>query len=98
MPATNYVFNMAMSLDGFIADAEGGVGWLDGYMSEEFRFDDFVASVDTLVMGRVTYEQVGGFLGKGIPLLGRAEWRSNLRLLEARYVSNGAATLSYQLV
>lgn len=55
------VLYIAMSLDGFIADAEGGVHWLAPFDSPAYGYDEFVAGVDSLVMGRATYEQVRSF-------------------------------------
>lgn len=52
---------IAVSLDGFIATPDGGVAWLDDYPSSEFGFDEFLASIGTVVMGRATYEQALGF-------------------------------------
>jgi dihydrofolate reductase len=53
---------IATSLDGFIARENGDVDWLsggdnDGY-GEDYGFHDFMNSVDTLVMGRKTFEMV----------------------------------------
>lgn len=52
---------MAMSLDGFIADADGDVAWLDPYFDEDYGYASFIAGIGCAVMGRVTYEQVRGF-------------------------------------
>lgn len=56
---------IATSVDGFVADADGGVGWLDEYQTETdgvaSGYDAFFAGVDCLVMGSATYEQVRGF-------------------------------------
>lgn len=52
---------IAVSLDGFIATADGGVGWLDDYESEDFGYDEFSAAIGTVVMGRSTFDQVLGF-------------------------------------
>jgi dihydrofolate reductase len=52
---------MAVSLDGFIADADGDVAWLDPYFDEDYGYASFVAGIGCAVMGRVTYEQVRGF-------------------------------------
>ena len=53
--------SLAVSVDGLIADDQGGVGWLDSYPAEAFGFAEFLAGIDTIVMGRKTYEQVLGF-------------------------------------
>lgn len=55
------VLYIAMSLDGFIADAEGGVHWLAPFDSPAYGYDEFVAGVDSLIMGRATYDQALGF-------------------------------------
>jgi dihydrofolate reductase len=50
---------MAQSLDGFIADAAGGVDWLKPYEGgDDFEYDAFLANIDTIVMGRRSYEQI----------------------------------------
>lgn len=56
---------IATSLDGYIARKDGRLDWLPGSdggaMGEDHGYEDFFASVDTLVMGRNTYETVLGF-------------------------------------
>lgn len=56
---------IAASLDGFIADRDGGVGWLDDIHPSEadgdFGYAEFYDSVGSLVMGRATYDQVLDF-------------------------------------
>lgn len=52
-----------MSLDGYIADDDGGYDWIVPVASPELDtadplpFDDFLADVDLVVMGRHCYEQ-----------------------------------------
>ncbi|GJM43190.1 MAG: dihydrofolate reductase [Gemmatimonadota bacterium] len=46
------------SLDGFIARADGGLDFLPTDDSESHGFEEFLASVDGLVMGRKTYDFV----------------------------------------
>jgi len=53
---------IATSLDGFIARENGDVDWLsesdtDG-SGEDYGFQEFMDSIDTLVMGRKTFEMV----------------------------------------
>lgn len=60
---TNYVY-IATSLDGFIADRDGGIEWLTGLPDPEggdFGFAEFLGGVDAIVMGRKTFETVLGF-------------------------------------
>jgi dihydrofolate reductase len=49
---------MAITIDGFIASADGGVNWLDPYDPYEVGFGEFVAEIGAIVMGRKSYEQM----------------------------------------
>lgn len=61
MPDACFRLYMAISLDGMIADAEGGVGWLNRWDDVDYGTAAFMSQVDTLIMGRATYDQVLGF-------------------------------------
>ncbi len=55
------VLFIAMSLDGYIADLNGSVDWLNGQRDEvenEDTYSEFVKDIDTVVMGWKTYYQV----------------------------------------
>lgn len=55
------VLYLAMSVDGYIADEQGGVGWLGGDGSEPDApgsYPAFYETVDTIVMGWTTYRQI----------------------------------------
>lgn len=55
------VLYIAMSLDGYIADKDGGVAWLMGDGSDESNqgsYPEFIETVDTVIMGYSTYHQV----------------------------------------
>ena len=59
----NRVF-IATSLDGYIADSAGGIGFLYAYpdpVDEDMGYHDFIKGVDAILMGRRTYETVIGF-------------------------------------
>ncbi len=61
---------MATSFDGFIARNDGALDWLDEANNtvtegEDCGFQAFMDSVDALIMGRKTYEQV----------LSRGQWQ-----------------------
>lgn len=65
MPPKVSVF-VAVSLDGYIAREDGRLDWLDAAngsvpKGEDCGFADFMKTVDTLVMGRRTYEKVQTF-------------------------------------
>ena len=45
---------IAASLDGYIAGPRGGIDWL--FHDQDYGYEDFLASVDTVLMGRKSYE------------------------------------------
>ncbi len=47
---------IAVSLDGYVATADGGVDWLDQF-DGDYGYSEFIASIDTIVIGRITFEQ-----------------------------------------
>lgn len=49
---------IATSLDGYIADPDGGFDFLAPYPAEGPIYDQFIANIGTIVMGRGTYEAV----------------------------------------
>jgi len=55
------VLYIAHSIDGFIADATGGLGWLKPYESYDFGYDAFYRKIDAVVMGRRTYQHCRTF-------------------------------------
>jgi dihydrofolate reductase len=60
---TNSVY-IATSLDGYISDSDGKVDWLESVNvpeGDDLGFSDFMASIDAVVMGRVTFETLVGF-------------------------------------
>lgn len=58
---------IAMRLDGFIADRHGGVDWLYGNNPNDNggSYESFAAGVDTVIMGRRTYDQITAELSVG---------------------------------
>lgn len=61
---------IATSLDGYIAGPDESLDWL--FSDADYGYDAFIAEVDTLAMGRRTYEVVKG-LGDW-PYYGLATW------------------------
>jgi len=49
---------IGLSLDGFIARPDGALDWLPEGGGEPHGYDEFIASVDALVIGRKTFETV----------------------------------------
>lgn len=52
---------VATSIDGFIADAEGGVDWLEPYQPASYGYREFMQEVGAVVIGRRTFEQIATF-------------------------------------
>jgi len=52
---------IATSTDGYIARKNGAIDWLDRVQGPDYGYAAFFASVDTLVMGRATYDTMLGF-------------------------------------
>ena len=50
---------IASSLDGYIAREDGSIDWLPE--SSESGYDAFYKSIDTVIMGKTTYDQVRTF-------------------------------------
>lgn len=58
------VLYIAASLDGFIARPDGRLDWLDALPNpggSDHGYGDLLARIDTILMGRSTYEAVLGF-------------------------------------
>jgi dihydrofolate reductase len=52
---------IATSLDGFIARQDGALDWLPADGGEPHGYDEFIAAVDAIVIGRKTFETVLAF-------------------------------------
>lgn len=61
--ARRFVYYFAMSADGFIARPDGSVDWLEARPAEDYGAKAFMASVDTIVWGRRTFDQFGSTPG-----------------------------------
>lgn len=61
------ILYIAMSLDGYIADKDNSVDWLCGDGSnnqEEGSYDEFIKTIDTVIMGYTTYHQITNELAR----------------------------------
>ncbi|MBJ6361516.1 dihydrofolate reductase family protein [Paenibacillus sp. GCM10012307] len=60
MKTNQVILYIATSLDGYIARADGSVDWLDDIEGDggDSGYGAFYSGIDTLVMGRLTYEEV----------------------------------------
>lgn len=52
---------IAASLDGYVSTADGGVDWLEAFGTQDYGYDQFIAEVDDIVIGRRTFDQTLGF-------------------------------------
>jgi dihydrofolate reductase len=60
-PRTQCAVFVGVSLDGFIARPNGDLDWLmgeGGGDSAEYGYNEFIAGIDAIVMGRKTFEKV----------------------------------------
>ena len=76
------------SLDGFIARLDGSFDFLPADGGEAHGYDEFMAGVDAIVMGRNTFETVltlgaWPYGGKRVVVLSGRPLRSNLANLSA---------------
>ncbi len=57
------IFYLAASLDGFLADENGGVDWLEPFQKEsyDYGYTDFLKTIGTVLSGSKTYEQAKDF-------------------------------------
>lgn len=59
------ILNLAMSIDGYISDKDGGYDWIMGHndlsqnTKKQFNLSDFTDGCDIIVMGRKAYEDNG---------------------------------------
>ncbi len=57
------ILNLAISIDGYIADKDGGFDWISGHndhstdTGESFDFDGFLGEIDVVLMGSACYNQ-----------------------------------------
>lgn len=61
MTTRKVILYIATSIDGFIADEHGGIDWLETNSKQEridTSYDDFYKDIDTVILGRTTYDQV----------------------------------------
>lgn len=66
------VFYGAISLDGYLARENHSLDWLFGTEGEEESgYQDFYDSVDTILMGRSTYDQIGILSPEKFPYEGK---------------------------
>lgn len=60
----SFILYIASSLDGFIARKDGSIDWLDSIAlpkENDYGYDEFMRTIDVVVMGRKTYDQVVSF-------------------------------------
>ncbi|MCU0683874.1 MAG: dihydrofolate reductase family protein [Polyangiaceae bacterium] len=105
MTRTQYF--VAASIDGFIADAEGGLAWLLQFNDAEgvtAHYEAFLEGVGALAMGAATYEFVLNEGMKAWPYPGRTTWVFTHRELPAfpgadlRFTTDDVGAVHEQMV
>ncbi|MCL2818362.1 MAG: dihydrofolate reductase family protein [Actinomycetia bacterium] len=57
------IYYLTQSVDGFIADVDGKVGWMSGAPHEDYGYEEFYQGIDTILFGSHTYEHIMGIEG-----------------------------------
>lgn len=66
-PMRKIIVYIATSADGFIARTDGSVDWLDRPRPKgNYGMNEFYKSIDTILLGRKTYDVAVGFQDKGV--------------------------------
>ena len=85
------ILYIATSLDGFIADKNGGVDWLpqpkDDAELEEVGYKALMSRIDTILMGSNSYKQILGFGDWGWPDKQTYVFASNLLESEQPHIT-----------
>lgn len=68
------ILYITASIDGFIADPNGGVEWLGGDEGADFGFDELMDSVDTVLQGSHTYLDTLEIAGAADPYHGKTNY------------------------
>lgn len=96
------VFYGAISLDGFLADEQDNLQWLfDTDLDGVSTYEEFEKEIDTVVMGRITYDETLKILADEPFYSGREKIifsRSKVgKIPEVRYISENPVTLLSKL-
>ena len=69
------ILDLAVTLDGFIEGANGEIDWC--IMDDDMDFNGFLAGIDTIFYGRVSYDRWGQYEpGNKAPLTERNIWQA----------------------
>ncbi len=74
---------VGVSIDGFIAREDGSLDFLTPFEGEDHGYEEYMRSVDALIIGRATYETVLGF--KAWPYAGKRVIVLTHRPIDARH-------------
>lgn len=85
------------SVDGFIGRPDGSLDWLPAGGGEGHGYEEFLAGIDAIVIGRKTFETVLGFetWPYGVPLFRVLERDVRLRRVGTKTLANGLVQTEY---
>ena len=76
---------IAATIDSYIADSKGNIDFLNDFQSIDCGYDQFIQKIDTIVMGRKTYESIMAF-GIDWPYPNQKTWivtsQTNLKITD----------------
>lgn len=84
---------IAASLDGYIAHSDGNIDWPESVArpDEDYGYAAFIKTIDTVIMGRKTYEKVP-FFGGEFPHAGREcyvlSWQNALLMVRSIFTAD----------
>lgn len=67
LPMNKLVYYTAVSLDGFIADSQDSVSWLDAYQEQSdspYQYEKIYPTFSGMIMGRVTFDFIKDYVEK----------------------------------
>jgi hypothetical protein len=69
------ILNIVTSLDGYVANSDDSIDWLEPYDNlSEYGFDDFISSVGAIIMGNLHMILVSRMIGLRVVLTAHRQY------------------------